>query len=233
MRSAGLGFSGNPSVAQSCSCGRLIIPAVPDAYLLDLDGTLIDSEPWYKKTEVEALKSFGVPMTLEHMEHYTGLTLPIWLDRVHTEFGVRIAMEQFLESYQPEMEDHVRNNILMFPDAEEFLTAMAGTPAILVTSSMKWYVDLVLERFPQIAQTVRAVVCEADVKVGKPDPEPYLLAAGLLQRAPSECTVVEDAINGVKSGLAAGCTVVAVDRHANSSLRIATKVVTSLTELLA
>lgn len=205
---------------------------MPDAYLLDLDGTLIDSEPWYKKTEVEALKSFGVPMTLEHMEQYTGLTLPVWLERVHTEFGVRIAIEQFLESYQPEMENHVRSNIQMFPDAVEFLAATDGTPSILVTSSMKWYVDLVLERFPQIARSVRAVVCEADVKVGKPDPEPYLLAAGMLQRAPAECTVVEDAINGVKSGLAAGCSVVAVDRHSNPSLAIANRVVTSLTELL-
>lgn len=206
---------------------------VPGAYLLDLDGTLIDSEPWYKQTEVEALKSFGVPMTLEHMEHYTGLTLPVWLDRVDQEFGKRIPIDDFLASYRPEMEGHVRENIQMFPDAREFLAAIDGSPAVLVTSSMKWYVDLVLERFPQIAGSVRAVVCEADVKIGKPDPEPYLLAAGLLQRSPAECMVVEDAINGVKSGLAAGCHVVAIDRHDNPSLAIATRVVKSLTELVA
>ncbi|MDB6079354.1 MAG: putative haloacid dehalogenase-like hydrolase, partial [Akkermansiaceae bacterium] len=49
-----------------------------------------------------------------------------------------------------------------------------------------------------------------DVTRGKPDPEPYLLTAAKLGLDPAECVVIEDSVNGVKSGLAAGCRVIAI-----------------------
>lgn len=186
------------------------------ALLLDLDGTLIDSEPWYKGTEVAILNDLGVPITLPEMEEFTGLTLPVWLIRVEQRFGQAIEPAAFLEAYKPRMTAHVQNDIQMFPDAERFLTALGGRPAMLVTSSLKWYVDEVMARFPLIADSVRGVVCEADVTIGKPDPEPYVKAAERLGVEPGSAWVVEDAPNGVKSGLEAGCRVAWMDRHGSS-----------------
>lgn len=54
------------------------------------------------------------------------------------------------------------------------------------------------------------MVTSADVAHGKPDPEPYLLAARTLGIDPSRCLVVEDAPAGVRSARAAGCTVIGV-----------------------
>jgi sugar-phosphatase len=56
----------------------------------------------------------------------------------------------------------------------------------------------------------RVCVTAGDVARGKPDPEGYRLAAGLLGAAAADCVVVEDAPAGVAAGLAAGMRVVAV-----------------------
>lgn len=204
---------------------------MPAAILLDLDGTLIDSEPWYKKTEVECLNRLGVPITLGQMEEFTGLTLPRWLDRIHERFGMKISQEEFLVDYQPKMTAHVADNVAIFSDAESFLQRAHTVPVAIVTSSLKWYVDAVLERFSLIRRVASTVICEADVKIGKPDPEPYLLAAERLGVDPTECLVVEDAPNGVKSGVAAGCHTVGIDRESNRHLKHAHRVVKSFSEL--
>jgi HAD superfamily hydrolase (TIGR01509 family) len=205
---------------------------VPAALLVDLDGTLIDSEPWYKRTEVAALNGFGVPITLEEMDEFTGLTLPAWLGTINSRYGAQLAVEEFLEGYRPQMEVHVAQNVQMFPDAKRFLERVEGIPSVLVTSSMKWYVDAVLRRFPVIAESVGAVVCEADVSTGKPDPEPYLLAAERVGVEPSRTWVIEDALNGVRSGLAAGCHVVGVDRGRTGALSDSDVVVHNLDDIL-
>lgn len=57
-----------------------------------------------------------------------------------------------------------------------------------------------------------------DVSVGKPDPEPYLRAAELLEVAPTDCVVIEDAPAGVASGLAAGATVIGVTHTYDASI---------------
>lgn len=206
--------------------------SVPDAYLLDLDGTLIDSEPWYKQLEVATLNGFGVPITLEMMEEYTGVTLRVWLERINGRFDKAITVDQFLDVFQAQMEDTLRGSVPLFSDAERFLEQLDGAPAVLVTSSMRWYVDIALEKFPLISSSVRGVVCEADVKRGKPDPEPYLMACDLLKIAPDRAWVIEDAPNGVKSGQAAGCHVVGIDRHGSGSISFADRVVSCLDELV-
>jgi HAD superfamily hydrolase (TIGR01509 family) len=182
------------------------------ATLLDLDGTLIDSEPWYKQVELETLRAFGVPVTPEEMHSYTGTVLPDWLAAVNARHGSRIGVDEFLKDYRPKIERHVYEDIEMFPDAERLLLRLEG-PVAIVTSSLDWYVDTALRRFPLLRERADAIVCAADVKNGKPDPEPYVVAAGRLASDPSGCTVVEDSSNGVQSGLAAGCRVVAIARN--------------------
>ena len=205
---------------------------MPSALLIDLDGTLIDSEPWYKRTEVATLNGFGVPIKLEEMGEFTGLTLRTWLQRINSQYDKALTMEQFLEDYRPQMEEHVRTNVQMFSDTMPFLERAKGVPSILVTSSMKWYVDVVLERFPEIGEAVQGVVCEADVKIGKPDPEPYLMASERLGVDPGLAWVIEDAKNGVTSGIAAGCHVIGVDREGHGTLGMAHQVVSDLSGLL-
>ncbi|MCW5936027.1 MAG: HAD family phosphatase [Fimbriimonadaceae bacterium] len=204
---------------------------MPTAYLLDLDGTLIDSEPYYKRVEVDVLQKMGVPMTFEEMEGYTGTPLVDWLARVEEKHRVALSPAAFVEAYAPLMIDHVRHDVTLFPDAERLLERIEG-PAALVTSSMGWYVRAVLERFPLIGEKVEAVVTADDVSKGKPDPTPYAQAAELIGAWRSDCLAFEDSVNGVASAAGAGCRVIGVDRDGLGHLTGAHRVVRSLDECL-
>jgi HAD superfamily hydrolase (TIGR01509 family) len=85
--------------------------------------------------------------------------------------------------------------------------AAAGLPYGLVTSSQRSFAEAVLA---SAGMVFPVTVCAEDVTVTKPDPEPYLLAAKLLEADPARCVVLEDSPNGVASASAAGCRVVAV-----------------------
>ena len=95
------------------------------------------------------------------------------------------------------------------PGARELLAevAAAGLPHALVTSSQRVFAEAVLGA---TGITFPLTVCAEDVTAGKPDPEPYLLAAKLLDVDPVRCVVLEDSPNGVASATAAGCRVLAV-----------------------
>jgi HAD superfamily hydrolase (TIGR01509 family) len=99
--------------------------------------------------------------------------------------------------------------VMVRPGARELLAevAAAGVPHALVTGSQRPFTEAVLAstgfRFP-------VTVTGDDVTRTKPDPEPYLLAAKLLDADPEQCVALEDSPNGVASATAAGCHVVAV-----------------------
>jgi sugar-phosphatase len=76
-----------------------------------------------------------------------------------------------------------------------------------------------------------AVVSGDDVKIGKPDPEPFVLGASRLGADPGSCIAIEDSPNGIASAKAAGCYTIAVRRDAALDLSRADRIVGSLAEL--
>jgi HAD superfamily hydrolase (TIGR01509 family) len=108
------------------------------------------------------------------------------------------------------MLDRVRaGEVAVRPGARQLLdeVAGAGLPYALVTSSQRRFATAVLAA---TEMTFPVTVCGEDVTATKPDPEPYVLAAKLLDADPGCCVALEDSPNGVASATAAGCHVVAV-----------------------
>jgi HAD superfamily hydrolase (TIGR01509 family) len=99
--------------------------------------------------------------------------------------------------------------VVVRPGARELLgeVTAAGVPRALVTSSERSFAEAVLA---STGMTFPVAVFGDDVTATKPDPEPYLLAAKLLDVDPERCVALEDSPNGVASAGAAGCRVVAV-----------------------
>jgi beta-phosphoglucomutase-like phosphatase (HAD superfamily) len=116
------------------------------------------------------------------------------------------------------------------PGAAELVAEVeaAGLPYALVTSSQRRFVDAVLSR---IGLRFPVVVSANDVTRGKPDPEPYLLAARRLGADPGRCVVLEDSITGVTAAEAAGCLVVAVPTLRTIEPRPGRLVVRSLSDI--
>lgn len=112
---------------------------------------------------------------------------------------------QFIEEL--EIADVADTRVL--PGAYELLASLPPDRWTIVTSATR---PLVVSRLRAAGLTVpdRLVTAEM-VERGKPDPEPYRRGAEVLGLAPADCIVVEDAVSGVKAGVAAGCRVLCVE----------------------
>jgi HAD superfamily hydrolase (TIGR01509 family) len=186
------------------------VSRLPAAVLFDLDGTLVDTEPYWMAEEQALARAFGGTWSTEQAVSCVGNPLPVSAGRLHAEAGVRLPVEEIVDRLLDGVVAKVRAEVPWQAGARELLAALAaaGIPSALVTMSYRRLADAAIDDLP--AGTFAAVVTGDEVRNGKPHPEPYLTAAARLGVDPRRCLVVEDSPNGIRSGLAAGATVVAV-----------------------
>ena len=177
------------------------------AVLLDMDGTLVDSDAaverawrtWAREYHVD--RGPAVPL-IAHGMPALGNVRRLRPDLSGDE-AAAAARRQLALQY-----DDV-SDVTAAPGARELLGELdrRGLPWAVVTSA-----DPTLARVRLAAARIRPalLVTSADVRAGKPDPEGYLLAARELGADPGRCLVVEDAEAGVRAGRAAGATVAAL-----------------------
>lgn len=172
-------------------------------FLFDLDGVLIDSERRYTRIweEIERDYPTGIP---DFPRVIKGTTLHNILDRYYPDPAVRNAVESRCLEAEKEME------YAYMPGAEKLLKELRDKqiPMCLVTSSDATKMESLRRKFPQIFFWFNAIVDGDMVTHGKPDPEPYLLGAHMIDLPAQQCIVVEDAITGMKAGHAAGAYIV-------------------------
>jgi HAD superfamily hydrolase (TIGR01509 family) len=180
------------------------------AVLFDMDGLLVDTEPLWLETEVEVMARLGATWSAADQEVLLGgsmdRTVRYLLEKATRPVPDRTVVEWMRDG----MLDRVRaGRVVMRPGARELFAEVtaAGVPRALVTSSERRFAEAVLA---STGTTFPVAVFGDDVTATKPDPEPYLLAAKLLDVDPERCVALEDSPNGVASAGAAGCRVVAV-----------------------
>jgi HAD superfamily hydrolase (TIGR01509 family) len=201
-----------------------------------MDGLLIDSEPLWLEAERAVMARLG-PENSGWTEADQAALLGGSLNRT-----VRYLLAHAARPAPPEVVgewlmadicDRVRRDgVPLRPGARELLASVeaAGLPRALVTSSERRFMDTVLAR---TGMGFDVLVCAEDVSAAKPDPEPYLLAAKLLDLNPARCFALEDSPNGVASARAAGCRVIAVPSLVPIEAAPGLMVVRSLLELAA
>jgi HAD superfamily hydrolase (TIGR01509 family) len=181
-----------------------------DAVFFDMDGLLVDSEPLWFEVETEIMARMGGPWSHADQQHLvggpSGHSLAYMLAR-----AARPAPQETVARW---MADGIsglvrRHGVPLMPGARELLAEVsaAGVRHALVTSAHRDLMDAVLEK---TGATFDVTVCAEDIRHGKPDPEPYLLAAGLLGADPGRAVALEDSPTGIASAEAAGCAVIAV-----------------------
>jgi len=184
--------------------------AGPRAILFDMDGLLVDSEPLWFEVETEVMARLGGSWTEADQRELLGSSLSnsvrYFMERARVAADPAEVAEWMIGGIVAKVRER---GVTIMPGAAELVTEVeaAGLPYALVTSSQRRFVDAVLSR---IGLRFPVVVCANDVTRGKPDPEPYLLAAQRLGADPRRCLVLEDSVTGVTAAEAAGCRVVAV-----------------------
>jgi HAD superfamily hydrolase (TIGR01509 family) len=182
----------------------------PAAVLWDMDGTLVNTEPYWIAAETDLVHEYGSSWTHEDALQLVGSGL--WHSaRILQAKGVALTEDEIIDRLTDRvLEQLVELGIPWRPGALELLTELReqGIPTALVTMSVSRMAHHVADRLGFVG--FDAVVSGDDVTHSKPHPEPYLRGAELLGVAASDCLVIEDSEPGVASGAAAGAVVIGV-----------------------
>ena len=196
---------GPVTAAPTTTLPAALVGTTFDAVLFDMDGTLVDSTPAVTRSWLRWAREEGVDPALLVARH--GVPAAGIVEAVMPERGpaARAAALERIEAIEVADTD----GVVVLPGVLAALAALAGgARSAVVTSSTR---PLALARIAAAGLVAPDVVVTAsDVTRGKPDPQPFLLAAQRLGADPARCLVVEDAPAGLVSGRAAGCTTLAL-----------------------
>jgi HAD superfamily hydrolase (TIGR01509 family) len=183
------------------------------AVLWDMDGTLVDTEPYWMRAERELAARHGATWTHEDSLAIVGFDLLDAARYIRDRMGVDLEPAAIVEEMLDRVIEQIRVAVPWRAGAVELLAdlASAGVPCGLVTMSYLRFVEPILESLPTDAFDV--VVTGDAVGRGKPHPEPYLEAARLLGVDAADCLAIEDSNTGAQSAEAAGCAVLCVPNH--------------------
>jgi len=184
----------------------------PRAVLWDLDGTLIDSMPYHWQAWQDVLEPLGYHFTPEQFEPSIGLRNDEIVHDVLKLNRPRPEIEHIVESKEIRYRAIVRERgLIMLPGAQHWLTQLKadGWRQAIVTSAPRLNVEAILTAI-DLTAIVDAIVCAEDVTRGKPDPQPFELAAARLGVPPERCIVIEDAPAGLEGARRAGMKTIGV-----------------------
>ena len=183
------------------------------AVLWDMDGTLVDTEPYWISTEYAMAQKYGATWSEAHSLELVGNDLVSSGRYIKQVMGLPQSPEEIVEELLDGVVAQVEQAVPWRPGARDLLLSLseAGVRCGLVTMSYTRFVAPILAQLPP--ETFRVVVTGDQVEFGKPHPEPYLTAAAALGVPADECLAIEDSNTGAKSAEAAGCTVLGVATH--------------------
>jgi beta-phosphoglucomutase len=175
--------------------------------LFDMDGVLVDSEPYICKAAIMMFEELGVKASPEDFHPFVGMGENRYLGGVAEHHGVKVDIDKVKARTYEIYEAIVKGQLSALPGAHHFIAECRrrGFMLALATSAdtVKMHVNLREIGLPPA--TFDAIVTGLDVVNKKPFPDIYIKAAHLIGLQPEECLVVEDAASGIKAGKAAGC----------------------------
>ncbi len=184
--------------------------ARPAAVLWDMDGTIVDTEPYWIECEYELVAEFGGHWDQEKAHSLVGNDLRVSAAILRDRGGVDMPIDDIVNRLLDGVIERVRRKVPWRPGARDTLLALrkAGIPCALVTMSWTRFADAIVQSLPR--GTFDVVITGDEVKNGKPPPEPYLTAANRLGVRAKDCIAIEDSPTGIASAVAAGCRTFAV-----------------------
>lgn len=178
------------------------------AFIFDMDGVLVDSNPTHKIALKQFCKKHGYDLSEKELrEKIYGRTNRDWLLNLLGDMD-----EDTVKRYAEEKEALFRElytTIEPLAGLHPFLEKLEknGIPTAIATSAPRANVDFTITR-TQIERFFPVILDDSFVTKGKPDPEIYLKSAAALGMNPAKCVVFEDSLSGVTAAKRAGCKVV-------------------------
>ncbi len=187
------------------------------AFIFDMDGVIVDSEPLHFETDKMVMKDFGIEISDEELISFVGATNPYMWSELLKKYKLSASVEDLLElQHKYKLELFGQRKLYPIEGITELLHNLRERGAYigLASSSSRQFITMILETLG-IYNYFDVIVSGEEVINSKPAPDIFLKAAQTLQAEPEYCIVLEDSGNGVKGAKAAGMKCIAY-RNPNS-----------------
>jgi beta-phosphoglucomutase len=187
--------------------------------LFDMDGVLVDSEPFICKAAIMMFEELGVKVQPKDFHPFVGMGENKYIGGVAEHHGVKVDIEKVKARTYEIYGMIVRNKLSPLPGAYEFISECRnkGLKLALATSADRVKMEINMKETGLSRDSFLSIITGLDVENKKPFPDIYIKAAKSLGLEPQECLVVEDAVSGIKAGKSAGCRCLAVTSSFASS----------------
>ena len=182
----------------------------PEAAVFDLDGVLADSEGLHLRAWEVCLRALEIETSGLRLEPWVGVADTEIVVEVIERFALSVTAPELLERKRMAFGELVRRELTPFPGLEAPLRSLGRLlPLAVATASARREAELMLSTLG-IGGLFQSVTTGDDVKLRKPAPDGYLLAAARLGADPLRCLAVEDSPLGIRAAKAAGMQAFAV-----------------------
>lgn len=203
------------------------------ALIFDMDGLLVDSEPFAEAAMRSFLQRYGHVLSDEVSVRLLGRRVPEAIQIVSEHYGLVEDAAELVTLYNEIRLAAIRGNLRPLPGAPEIIAFGRdnGLRLALATSNTREHVDLSLTE-AALANLFDAEATGEEVERGKPEPDIFLLAATRLGVEPAACVVLEDSAAGIAAGKAAGMRTIWIPQSRSDGLQAAPEPDARLDDLL-
>lgn len=179
--------------------------------IFDMDGVLIDSEPFHMEEEQRIFTQLGIEVSPQAHEQFVGMAPLMMWARLREQYRLPQSAEELKAMEIAHKVGQMKiADLQPIPGIPALIAQLqdAGHTLALASSAPRAYIDVITEK-TGLRNAFRELVSGDDVRAGKPEPDIFLRTAALLGVNPVSCTVLEDSSNGVRAALAAGMRCIA------------------------
>lgn len=182
------------------------------AVILDVDGVLVNSEPFILEAAARMFQERGVTVSARDFQGLVGAGEDRFIGEVADKHGLELDIGSGKQRTYELYDAIIRDRMKAIPGLSDFLDYCRGQglKIALASASDSLKVDINLRAAGLSRDKFDSVLDASDVVRKKPFPDVYLRTAVLLGVSPTACLVLEDEVNGVKAAIAAGTRCVGV-----------------------
>ncbi|MFA6304848.1 MAG: HAD family phosphatase [Patescibacteria group bacterium] len=205
------------------------------AFIFDMDGVIIDSEPLQLQSFNHVLQAYVKPVIMvEFLKKYMGHQDINICAKMVEELNLPITKEEFISAKRAAYLEILKNDIQPIKGAVEAIREIQKMmPVAVASSSTKLEIEIITKKFG-IDDLFSVLISSFEVAQGKPAPDIYLKASELLGVPPQECGAIEDTPLGIVSAKGAGmmyCFGITTTHTADELVK-ADKVISNFAELV-
>ncbi|WP_372947598.1 HAD family hydrolase [Mariniphaga sp.] len=177
------------------------------AVIFDMDGVLVNSEPFYVEVEQTNFRQLGLDISEEEHQTYQGTATDRMWQLIKERHGIDQPVDELVEMTNNLVTPYFNSLEKMepMPGVKNLIEKLKGKgiPLALASSSYFDVIEIILQK-TELKKYFDVVVSSQMAGASKPEPDIFLLTAKKLGIPPEKCIVIEDSTNGIKAAKAAG-----------------------------